>query len=996
MKRHLNLITFSLLLLTLIGCNGSSDLDNKSEITYKSDLELLKIDGDKSFFETGIEGRRISNAQFQSDSVSRSGKYSIKIDSTSPYGLNFRLDDLSEGEFIQASVWQKTGAKDGALIASIKGDDYEHKFRSYLNKHDKGTDGWIQHNISFVVTKGVERIDFFVFAGKKIAYFDDLEIRRLKDAPSNDISKRLNLFIPEESKKELDGYISRALKSEIIPKSSKKYVKGFIIEGKDSIKIKLKLKGDWTDHIKSGKTSYRIKIEGNSSFEGMKTFSIQHPKTRNYINEWVIHKLADKEDLLSTSYSFVNVSINGFNYGVYAVEEHFDKQLLESRKRREGPILKFDESGVWALNYKARKQGVKASFPYFNASHVSVFKSGRTLKNDMLKEGFYEGRTLLSLFKNRHEKIEDIFDVEALAKFYVLMELSSNNHGLAWHNRRFYYNPIIQKLEHVVYDVIPYSVLNRYRSLVKLNLLERPGAQELNFDCMVYQNKSFKRYYFEYLEKYTDSIFLEIFFSEINEEMSVFNDAMVNEESSYKFDKAIYFKNAKFLRGYASELDSLWGSVIMEERKNTYWEKEETYFARKDSFFVKEVSLTSYIDKIDSNKYEITIENYHVNDVEIIGFSKKGESLIHFNDVPVNLKKFQTNHASTTILLDFKPKKVHFKVSNYPDTILDKTLINWSKPKHKTTRMKLSEKFETNSYAYKINEDVLSIRGNVVIDKLLFIPKEYTVIIEKGTRLEFKNGGGLICNNSLIAKGTKEQPITIFSKDSSSQGVSVFNGEKVELSHVNFKGLSSLNYKKWHLTGAITIYETPTFIESVSISGNHSEDALNIIRSNFQIKNLLIENTYSDGFDADFCTGIISHSKFVNTGNDCIDFSGSEVDIKEIDILNSGDKGISGGERSTLNIENIRINGAITGVASKDDSKIIGDHINIDSVEYAFAAFQKKGEYAPASIELNNCKINTSNELMLVELGSSIIIDSKEYKGTEKIDIDKLYERFNK
>ncbi len=53
--------------------------------------------------------------------------------------------------------------------------------------------------------------------------------------------------------------------------------------------------------------------------------------------EWYIHQICAEEDLLTTRYDFVNVEINGEIKGAYALEEHFDKQLLEARNRREGP-----------------------------------------------------------------------------------------------------------------------------------------------------------------------------------------------------------------------------------------------------------------------------------------------------------------------------------------------------------------------------------------------------------------------------------------------------------------------------------------------------------------------------------------------------------------------------------------------------------------------------------------------------------------------------------
>ncbi|MGY8927818.1 MAG: CotH kinase family protein, partial [Flavobacteriales bacterium] len=88
-------------------------------------------------------------------------------------------------------------------------------------------------------------------------------------------------------------------------------------------------------------------MKGNNAYRGLKSFSIQNPNTRSFMSEWFAHKLFEKEDVLTTKYIFVPVIINGQKMGVYALEEHFDKQLLEARNRREAPIVKFDEEGVW-------------------------------------------------------------------------------------------------------------------------------------------------------------------------------------------------------------------------------------------------------------------------------------------------------------------------------------------------------------------------------------------------------------------------------------------------------------------------------------------------------------------------------------------------------------------------------------------------------------------------------------------------------------------------
>ena len=69
------------------------------------------------------------------------------------------------------------------------------------------------------------------------------------------------------------------------------------------------------------------------------SFSIQHPKTRSFLKEWVLHKLFKKEQVLTTRYDFVSVSLNGKKLGLYALEEHFRKELLDFYDYEDGPIL---------------------------------------------------------------------------------------------------------------------------------------------------------------------------------------------------------------------------------------------------------------------------------------------------------------------------------------------------------------------------------------------------------------------------------------------------------------------------------------------------------------------------------------------------------------------------------------------------------------------------------------------------------------------------------
>ena len=957
------------------------------KLIYSSSAEFVKDD----YLTDSIGFSKFKPNDIRSNDFAKTGQFSIKLDSINKYGFNTSIENVFENELIQASVWQKEGAGDGALIATIINHDTT-TIRSYYGNTNVKENGWILHTLDFIVPVDYSTLNFYVFAGGKQTYFDDIKIIRHPKIPEIKNQYNLSIFIPDSSQIKLNSYSEQALKSRLIKKEHKKYVNAFIINNSDSIPINIRLKGDWTDHLEKGKTSYRIKIKGNNSFMGLKTFSIQHPSTRNYMNEWFMHQLILDEDLLTTKYEFITVKINGVNKGTYAIEEHFDKQLLEGKQRREGPILKFNEDGFWEVNPNYLYQ-----YPFYEASHVDVFKKNRTLKNLTLKRQFYEGAKLLDLFKNNYTKIDQIFDLKNTAKLYALIEIGNGEHSLHWHNRRFYFNPITEKLEHIAFDLLAgnNSIKKTY---VELHLNNNSVNPEL-INHSLLMNDDFESYYFYYLTKFTDTTYLLSKLANHQEKIKQYEQNIAIEHLNYKFDQNFYLNRAAQIKAAIHEIKKKWDEY-QKNNINLIKQNEISYPQKINNPFIKEISLNAYVSKIDSAIYKVTFENYNLFKINIIGYKTKKDSTIRFKK-PLILNRYTnlSELTSTSIITNLKPKKIIFKSENISDSICVKKVLKWAKPTGLTTRMKLEDSFSTNTNLFTIKDSILIFKtGSYTIDKLIYIPNKYKVIIPKNTTIDFTNGGGLIVNNSFYCEANdSSETITFKSSDRQNNGITILNAHEVKMNFVKTFHLNTLHYDNWYLTGGITIYESPNVsINNTLISGNNCEDALNIIRSYFDISNLTVSNTYSDGFDADFCKGVIRNSSFKNTGNDCIDFSGSEVLIKNINIINSGDKGISGGERSILTIENISIDGALTGIAAKDDTEIKGDKVKVSSAEFGLAAFQKKGEYDKAFIVLTNVTYTKLQKFGLLDKGSYVKINNQYFLGTNSLDIDKLYARFEK
>ena len=985
----------------LTGCSAEGiDQNNSEDQIFFCGAESEVTEGGQIFFDDG-SGRFAFGGHVVSDTAFE-GSRSLRLDAERPYGMSMLFTNIEPGTYFETSIWIKNPVGRATLIASITGKSDYTLHTSQINKGIE-KNGWTNYFMSFGFETPVDTLVIYPFSSGESHYFDNLEIKRFATRPAMNDSLRetaLQIFIPDSAVEYLQEAKKDAIEKGLISSDLKGYVAGSILQGPDSIPIELRLKGDWTDHLENGKTSYRIKTD--LAFRGLTTFSIQHPQTRNYMHEWFMHRVCDLEGLLSTSYDFLPVEINGVNQGIYAIEEHFDKQLLESRNRREGPIIKIDESGFWALYASGKKEEITGSYPYFESSMITCFKEGRTEKSEVLSGQFENAATLLWLYKNVYTNPAQILDIERTAKYYALMDLGNVHHAMAWHNRRYYYNPVTTRLEIIGFDMIPAIYpIGKLAPFRRFKMSVSPQEDENAIDHYLFLNPDFRSYYTQYVilfssEKYLDSVF-EILASEIDMREKLLSTEFPN----YHLDKEFYYEKAHYMRDDLKVLEPSWDTFM----KNYSAISIPTILAPnypepKSDFFLEEISVNAYRSEIDSAHYKLQLENFHLSALTVLGYSTKGgDDSLFMLENSIVLNRFdgiqQADYAE--IILPKKPSKIHFTVANNPGVLHSKKVFSWKRPELTHPRIELEKKFKIQSPLYSIKDDTLFVKtGSHVINEILLVPSKYVVVIEAGTKIDMIKGAAIITNNSTYLNGHPENKIVITSSDSSSQGFIVMGAKETLITGAEFTNLGCLNYEGWNLTGAVTIYEGNVQINNTEISNNHCEDALNIIRGNFTIQQLKIRNTHGDGFDADFCTGTITESKFENTGNDCIDFSGSQVEISNLIIRNSGDKGISSGEKSTLTATNIDIDGALTAFASKDGSMLTVTQSSAKNCEVGAALYRKKPEYPFSKMIVETTLFSDIDKPALIERGAVLTYNKANYFGYTTFDIDAMYARFEK
>ena len=633
-------------ILVFIMCAFSCKENNRSSLLF----DMEKVEG--NYF-ISQNSKRVSNSLAQSSDYSKSGNYSAKIDSINPYALSYKFYDLKKGNQIIISVWEKTGGARGYLKLVDKEKNILAVKRSLRKKIQSQ---WVLINLSFTVEEDSKEIKFFIHNEKTLsAYYDDLKIELL-DKSIKPVFKSENIDIQIKSKDldKLFKYRDKAIQNGVISKSLKKYFKGIMVYNKEEIPIKIRLKGDWIDHLNGDKWSFRIKILGDKDFKGMKTFSIQHPKTRSFLKEWIMHKIFKDENILTTRYGFITASLNGNNLGIYAYEEHFSKELIQYNKKTEAPILKFNEEGIWQTRSNNPKN--KNLYPFFEASDIIPFQKKSVFSSSNLKKDFEKGLKLMTKYKEFDKNLEDIFDLNYTAKLYALYDIGKIRHSYHWHNQRFYYNPKSNNLEHVAFDCyagieegiedVIYGYSDKISFDFKMTYLSK----------QFFNNELFVSNYKKFLNKFSEQEYLTSIVSKYKLSLDSLNTILKSEFTDYEFDISYLIDNAKAIRellpSYTSNHEFLVKTI-----KYDYASIGNNYFPSIGIKANKHVN--------DKNELILKIKNFHLDTVYLIGYSteSKNNTLVKFKD-SILITPFQTKEDASEIKINEDANFIFFKPQN--------------------------------------------------------------------------------------------------------------------------------------------------------------------------------------------------------------------------------------------------------------------------------------------------------------------------------------------
>ena len=976
-------------LFTIMSCN--SGFGFREGKTISCDAESLTPN--KKYF-IGNENAKylFSAGGSQLFGEAHSGKYSAVASKKNPYVLAFTIKNTGPDMFFKASVWRKSSNNSGVLVVSDK--TAKRLYQVAAMPVTEGENGWEKLSIEFFTPPNFLNDDVKIYCWSNTGdsvYFDDIKIVNTQKKYPKYKEQPLVIVLDTLDYRKLMNKRIEAFNAGVLQSAENDWVKGIVFGDGKMMKAKLRLKGDWLDHLVGDKWSFRIKMRKNFAWRRLRVFSIQTPSARDYLYEWFSHQLYESKDILTTRYGFVPVDFGNKPRGLYAWEEHFTKQLIESRKRREGPILKLSEDPFWQIQRVAKVTGKWAHLPYYNVSTIEPFSQSKTLKSPTLYRQFIIASKLMNQYKYKRNKPAGIFDVDKMAKYFAMLDLTHARHGMAWHNQRFYYNPILCKLEPIAYDGFTNNVdidFSINDNMAYFLLSHKPYVvQHYNF-YYLFEDKSFLNLYLTYLKEYSSTVFVDSINRKLSDKVSYYDSLITLEFPRKHFDKEFLTKSAKALRGYLPKLEKF---IAQKEADNDLHVKiieednsDTTVALGTPAFFV-----TAYLERRLGDSSLLGVHNFFGRPIKLIGTGIKKRFVQDYLPTPEKMAPYKKGEDGIVkkLVVELQPLYLFFQVEGFDD--LYSVKINpWPYPSGITPQQELMKTVDLkNSPAIDtiIGNDIFIAKGSFSIDKHVIIPKGYRVVFSPGTTIDLINNAIFLSYSPVYMKGTAEQPIVVKSSDGTGNGFTILQaGDQSVLNNVIFENLNTLNYKGWTLSGAVTFYESDATITNTIFADNNCEDALNMVRSKIVLKNSRFERTYSDAFDSDFSNGLVDGVTFVDVGNDAIDFSGSRIDVANTTIRGAQDKGVSAGEDSHFKVRNTFISGANIGLASKDLSSLDVTNSKVDSCNYGAVLLQKKPEYGPATMNLQKVDITNCKTKFLIEKGSKVIFNHTIIKGDKK------------
>ena len=376
--------------------------------------------------------------------------------------------------------------------------------------------------------------------------------------------------------------------------------------------------------------------------------------------------------------------------------------------------------------------------------------------------------------------------------------------------------------------------------------------------------------------------------------------------------------------------------------------------------------------KISKGHYERTIDRI----LERLKIIKNSDpSKIKFRETDKYFSNLKSNIVQNKKLIFVNYEKKKFYICSFDLKLCNEKNLNENQ---NSLAKILGQRYKDSNNKNSLGMDYLFIN-----DKLNY---ETGNNISKGiwNKIKINNQFYLKYNNyAKIKVNNDKKEIEI--NQISSLGRTIISGKIIDDWKIFFKGKNDLefisdaeenpsDFSKDYLglTGCVTLIDVEVNNISIFSAKSSCEDSINFIRAKGSVKIIDILDSKSDGLDLDFSDLKIDWININSAKNDCIDLSHGNYLIDKVDLDFCGDKAISIGEKSLINLDKVKINNSKIGISAKDSSSVLVEESLILNSEICFSAYRKKQEFSGAKMRI--LKTNCEKNQLYEQQGSKIIL----------------------
>lgn len=741
---------------------------------------------------------------------------------------------------------------------------------------------------------------------------------------------RLDIDIGVKGFEQIDGIRKRLIDKEIHigDLEDTDWVRAKIRIRDQSHRVRLRLKGLDEEHWGAEQGwSFRVKVLGMTNILGARHFQLQKVKSIESVMEWVMMQAFAAEGLIAHQVHFVSAYLNGEPWGPYILQNHYDKVLIEGSGFPEGPIIGFSKDSQFdAERLSTQHQRVWEPDAFWRAP-IAITQLNKIKANPSLMSLASRGVELLEKFRSGALPVSAVFDVEPLAKQIALRAVLGAGE-FDWRDSKFYVNPITQKLE-LISREIHYKAASTHSWWLISG--DKSKLDQQDFHSLFYRDDFFLERFVHYLEAFSKESYLQTLISNLNSEIAAL-------EAAFGIGTPFSVPTAE-LEGHAAYIRAT---------------------------LQPPVAINAYVEKSSSDHVLLrvgAIQHFPVTigcivSEDIIVACPTESSILHGKTlgVPAAYSQIKFHWIARAGVGPLEiPDSATLKHGLLGSSGTLEVSINPFSVVSKTSEVNASQELNLRQWdpgTHNKADKVITVGpGLWRLDREFFVPRGYTFNVLPGTTVQLSNGASIISEGRLLWLGTQDKKIVVENPTGTGRGILVLSAPaKSALAHVIFRGLANPLRNEYASRGAISFYQSDLSITDTIFEGNiESDDFLNVVRARVDIKNSVFRDTNADAVDIDFGRANFDSVRFERIGNDAIDISGTYALARNLDIQRVGDKGISVGEKSTIDLSESRIEGAAVGIAIKDLSHLSAHNVWIGTTPIGVALYQKKPEFGPAT-----------------------------------------------